>query len=113
MIETNNMYHGAYYLTEGFSICNVEKRNDSRLGDTVVFSFNGVAPDAEEAIKHKFELGTAMCNIRSYLTALVTIRDILHNTMRSSTQTSGAVFTRKSKGTKNEQRRTHRDTVRS
>ena len=84
MIETNNMYHASYYLCEGLNISAVEKRYDSRLGETVDFFFQGESEKLELKIKQKFDSGIAVCNIRAYLTSVVTIRNILRSTLNNS-----------------------------
>ena len=83
MIETNNMYHASYYLCEGLNISDVEKRHDNRLGETVYFSFHGDTDEHEDKIKTKFESGIAVCNIRAYLTSVVTIRSIMRSALNN------------------------------
>jgi len=93
MIETNNMYHASYYLSEGLDLKSVDKKYNPRFGETVVLVFAAEEKETEEKIRKEFESGTAVCNIRSYLTALVTVRDIIYSAMKEK---------EKNKGTKNE-----------
>ena len=97
MIETNNLYHASYFLCEGLNIHNVEKRYDEKIGSTVVFTFKGDAKQ-ENKLQKLYNTGTALTNIRSYLTSLVTIRDIMYNLVNNSSNKNAV----KKRGNKNE-----------
>ena len=84
MISTNNMYHASYYLCEGLNITDVKKEYDNKLGETVYFIFTGDTEETEYAIKQKFSSGIAVCNIRAYLTSVVTIRNIMRSTLKNN-----------------------------
>ena len=84
MIETNNLYYASYLFSEGLEIANVEKRYDNRLGNTVVFIFNGVDEETEDKLQEAFAEGTAYTNIRGYLESLDKIRDIMYGLMNKN-----------------------------
>ena len=86
MIETNNLYYASYLFNEGLNIANVEKRNDTRLGDTVVFIFTADNKDLEDRIERAFQEGTALTNVCGYLDSLTKVRDIMYGFMNTSSK---------------------------
>ena len=103
MIETNNMYYAAFLLNEGCIISNVEKRYDSKLGNTVVFIFTGEDTDHEDELDTGYDLRTASTNLRGYIDALTRVRDIMY----------GLLNQKNLKGMKHENRRSKRAIVKS
>ena len=86
MIETNNLYYASYLFSEGLNLKNVEKRDDQRFGDTIVFVFYDTDHDREQRLIKRYEDSTASTNIRKYLFSLERIRDIMHSIMNKGTR---------------------------
>lgn len=96
MIETNNLYFAAFLVTEGLDICNVKRRIDGKLGETVFFVLSG---KDEKELARSFEDATAQTNIRGYLENLEKVRDIMYGFL------NGKNKNQKNRGNGNEKRR--------
>ena len=73
-IETKDLWQGAYLLSEGVVLADVEinKRYDGKK--EVVFVFDG---DKVEELSRKFQLGQALCNVSRLKASVNQLKDLI------------------------------------
>ena len=82
MIKTDNMYFASFLLNEGLNIASVKMKDKK-----VVIGFTANDDDVEKKLAASYTQEIAVTNIRKYLTALVTIRDLIYSVSNNSRYT--------------------------
>jgi hypothetical protein len=80
-VSTQDLYYGAYLLSKGSSLADVQLGEGGRRGrPSITFVFTG---ENLEDLSNEFKSGQAVTNVASFKVAMTHLKDVMFNTLRA------------------------------
>ena len=77
MVETSDIYYGAFLLVNGLELLEVVSRFEEKRGMVIFFKFND-RKHTSERLDAEYQGSQATVNIRQYLSGLFSLRDMMY-----------------------------------